>query len=189
MQSSKATVLAIAAAFVLGGLAAATAYGWSRLATPGGDGAHPVWTEVAWPFPMDQWGQGKAYRCGAADCGAEVKVYVRAKIGFCNCSTGVSDDIELDRISDFELFADRMTPLAPGREISVAWMKGRSRQFAIAGAAPAHSALSVGFNDRCDAIIATAIVDRDKPAAFEQAVIAFLNSRPVMRWAEVALGL
>jgi len=49
--------------------------------------------------------------------------------------------------------------------------------------------LSVGFNDRCDAIIATAIVDRDKPAAFEQAVIAFLNSRPVMRWAEVALGL
>jgi len=189
MRTPKPIVLAIAAAFVLGGLVAAAAVGWSRRAPSGGDAAHPIWTEVGWPFLLDQWGKGKAWRCSAADCGAEVNVYVRAKIGFCNCSTGVSDDIELDRISDFELFADRMTPLAPGREISVAWMKGRSRQFAIAGAAPAHSALSVGFNDRCDAIIATAIVDRDKPAAFEQAVIAFLNSRPVMRWAEVALGL
>src|SRR4051812_31667482 len=59
-----------------------------------------VWSEVAWPFPMDQWGKGKAFTCKAADCGAEVTVYIRAKIGFCNCSTGVADDEELDRISD-----------------------------------------------------------------------------------------
>ena len=187
MRTSKPTVLAIAAAFVLGGLVAAAAVGWSRRAPSGRDAVHPVWTEVAWPFLLDQWGRGKAWRCSATDCGAEVNVYVRAKIGFCNCSTGVSDDIELDRISDFELFANPMTPLAPGREISVAWMKGRSRPFAIAGAG--HSALSVGFNDKCDAVVATALVDRDKPVAFEQTVIAFLNSRPVMRWAEVALGL
>ena len=22
---------------------------------------HPVWTEVAWPFPIDEWGKGKAF--------------------------------------------------------------------------------------------------------------------------------
>ena len=27
----------------------------------------PVWTEVAWPFPIDQWGKGKAFRCKAAE--------------------------------------------------------------------------------------------------------------------------
>jgi hypothetical protein len=23
----------------------------------------PVWTEANWPFPVDPWGQGKAFRC------------------------------------------------------------------------------------------------------------------------------
>jgi hypothetical protein len=41
----------------------------------------PVWTEAKWPFPMDQWGLGKAFVCSAADCGAQVNVYVRPKIG------------------------------------------------------------------------------------------------------------
>src|SRR5262249_39513256 len=63
-------------------------------------GPRPSWNEVSWPFPMDQWGKGKAFVCRAADCGAEVTVYIRAKIGFCNCTTGVADDAELDRISD-----------------------------------------------------------------------------------------
>ena len=55
----------------------------------------PVWTEVGWPFPLDQWGRGRAFQCKAADCGREVKLYLRAKIGFCNCATGVADDAEL----------------------------------------------------------------------------------------------
>jgi hypothetical protein len=54
----------------------------------------PVWTDAAWPFPMDQWGQGWAYQCKAADCGIEVNLYLRPKIGFCNCQTGVADDEE-----------------------------------------------------------------------------------------------
>jgi hypothetical protein len=187
------TVLLAAAAFGLGGLvAAAFALRADRPAERGTASAtaKPAWTEVAWPFPMDQWGKGKAFHCKAADCGTEVNVYIRAKIGFCNCATGVSDDEELDRISDKELFGDTLSPLAPGREISVAWMKGRSRPFGIAGARPAaSSALSVGFNDRCDAIIATAVLDHDKPAAVEPAVLEFLNSRTVIRWAELTLGL
>ena len=70
----------------------------------------PVWTEVAWPFPIDQWGKGKAFRCKAADCGAEVNLYLRAKIGFCNCTTGVADDEDLDRMGDLVLVGD-VSPL------------------------------------------------------------------------------
>ena len=149
----------------------------------------PVWSEIAWPFPIDQWGKGKAFRCGASDCGTEVNVYIRAKIGFCNCATGVADDEELDRISDFELFGNKLTALGPGQPITVAWMKGRSRAFAIGGSGAEKSALSIGFNDRCDAIIATALLNHDRPDAIGPAVLAFLNSRTVLRWAEVTLGL
>jgi hypothetical protein len=186
----KTTVLFAVAAFGLGGLVAAFALRADRPVerSAATAAAKPAWGEVAWPFPMDQWGKGKAFRCRAADCGTEVTVYVRAKIGFCNCATGVSDDEELDRISDFVLLGDKLSPLAPGREISVAWMKGRSRPFAIGGA-PNHSALSVGFNDRCDAIIATAVLGHNKPSVVEPAVLEFLNNRTVIRWAEVTLGL
>ncbi len=149
----------------------------------------PAWNEVAWPFPIDQFGKGKAFRCTAADCGTEVNLYIRAKIGFCNCTTGVADDAELERISDFALFEARLAALGPGQPIAVAWMKGRSRAFSVDSAAPAKSVLSVGFNDRCDAIVATAVLGHGRPAVIEPAVLAFLNSRTVLRWAEVTLGL
>ncbi|HLY68067.1 MAG TPA: hypothetical protein VKU60_21185, partial [Chloroflexota bacterium] len=59
----------------------------------------PAWSEAQWPFPIDQWGQGWAYECKASDCGGvEVNLYLRPKIGFCNCQTGVADDAELDRV-------------------------------------------------------------------------------------------
>ena len=90
---------------------------------------HPVWAEVQWPFSIDQWGRGKAFRCKAADCGADVSLYLRAKIGFCNCVTGVSDDAELDRMSDFDLVGEA-TPLGAGRHIAIGRMQGRSRAYA-----------------------------------------------------------
>ncbi len=151
--------------------------------------AHPTWTEVSWPFPMDQWGKGKAFVCKAADCGTEVKVYVRAKIGFCNCTTGVADDEELDRISDFDLVGGKVLALGPGRPISVAWMKGRSRAFGTPDAKRGASLLTVGFNDRCDAIVAMALIGHSQPGILEPAVLEFLNSKTVLRWAEVTLGL
>ena len=82
--------------------------------------------------PIDEWGKGKAFRCAAADCGVDVILFVRAKIGFCNCKTGVSDDDELNRLSDFGLMGEKPSVLGPGRPIDVAWMKGRSRAYAIA---------------------------------------------------------
>jgi hypothetical protein len=78
---------------VAAGLAAAVA-GHFALVPPvlGGTSAvRLVWTEVKWPFPIDQWGSGRAFACKATDCGAEVSLYLRAKLGSCNCTTGIAD--------------------------------------------------------------------------------------------------
>src|SRR5712692_7161092 len=91
----------------------------------------PTWTEVKWPFPLDQWGIGRAFMCRAADCGSEVDLYLRAKLGFCNCTTGVSDDAELDRVGDLELLSATFNGLSDGRPITVGWMNGRSRPYSI----------------------------------------------------------
>src|SRR5215510_2432022 len=110
------TTILAAATFALGGLVGAAALLAGKPADHGGP-LNPVFTEVQWPFPLDEWGKGKAYRCDAAHCGAEVNLYLRAKIGFCNCTTGVSDDAELDRVGDLEILSDRWVGLADGREI------------------------------------------------------------------------
>ncbi len=150
----------------------------------------PVWTEVQWPFPMDQWGRGKAFQCKAADCGSEVNLYLRAKLGSCNCTTGVADDAELDRMSDFDLVGGEVSPLGAGRPITIAWMKGRSRAYTLtARKPPGKTALSVAFNDRCDMVVATVVLPHDRPATIEPGVFAFLNGSTVLRWAEVTLGL
>jgi hypothetical protein len=149
---------------------------------------HPVFAEVKWPFLMDQWGLGHAYRCGAEDCGTQIDVYLRPKIGFCNCATGVSDDEELERVADVDLFGPKFSAGSQGHEIAVAWMKGRSRPYDVVGRA-AGSTLAVAFNDRCDVIVATAVVPSGPAVQVEPAVLAFLNSDTVLRWAEKALGL
>ena len=156
------------------------------MATP----SHPKFAEVRWPFPTDEWGKGKAFRCAAADCGVEVNLYIRAKIGFCNCLTGVSDDDELDRLSDFNLMGDKPAVLGPGHEIKIAWMKGRSRAYA--------SPSPITRQVRCWRLRSTIVAmpsSRPQPSrmmvpeAIEPSVIAFLNSEVIVHWAEVTLGL
>jgi hypothetical protein len=149
--------------------------------------SHPVWTESAWPFPIDEWGQGWAYQCKAADCGTKVDLYLRPKLGFCNCQTGVADDEELDRVGDVDIVGSKASALGPGRVIMVHGMKGRSRGYAVS-APSAKSVLSLAFNNRCDVVVAT-VVGGDAPVAQEQAVLEFLNGDLVLRWAEQVLGL
>ncbi len=174
-------------AIVLAIIATLGAFHWTRSGAAMAPGA-AGWSEVAWPFPMDQWGKGTAFRCKAVDCGAEISLYLRPKIGFCNCATGVSDDAELDRVADVSLFDDRYQPLADGRAIKVGRMEGRSRPYVVdAGSRP--KVLAIAFNERCDVIVATAHVASEQPAAYEGAVLAFLNGDTVLRWAEVKLGL
>ncbi len=165
---------------------------------PAGDGAaaeraaasRASWVEVKWPFPLDQWGTGRAFQCRAADCGAEINLYLRAKLGFCNCTTGVSDDAELDRVGDLELLSDKFEGLAQGRPIAVRWMNGRSRPYRVTiPYAPPRTALAIAFNDKCDVIVATVVADRERLALADRVAVDFLNGDLVLRWAERELGL
>ena len=189
----RSALIAVVLGLALGAIAGLSAFfAWPMMVTSRALTApsHPKFAEVKWPFPTDEWGEGKAFRCGPADCGVEVSVYVRAKIGFCNCLTGVSDDAELDRLSDFNLMGGKPAVIGAGHEIKIAWMKGRSRAYTVAEPyrAPG-SVLAIAFNDRCDAIVATATVAHNSPAPLEPSVIDFLNSEAVVHWAEVTLGL
>jgi len=181
-------LLSAVAAFALGGLVSASALLPERAAS--NTTSHPVWRAVGWPFPMDQWGKGTAFQCSVTDCGTEINVYLRAKIGFCNCTTGMTDDADLDRVGDFDLFGGALYPQAAGQPVRVSWMKGRSRPFAIRGARQNDATiLTVGLHDNCDALVATAVLERGQLAAAESLVMAFLNSKTVVDWAEVTLGL
>ena len=153
-------------------------------------GSHPpIWTQVKWPFPLDPWGPGLAFRCKSADCGTEVNLYLRAKIGLCSC-VSVIDDEMVDRVGDIDLLASERGALGSGRAVDVRSMKGRSRGYAVGGrGATAKSALSIALHERCDLIVATAAIRGDKPDVQEDAVLEFLSSDLVLRWAEVTLGL
>ncbi|MGE9010583.1 hypothetical protein ACO2JO_18515 [Leptospira interrogans] len=185
MSVKKIGILAISLASILAATLAWFALPRHATATATG----PVWTEVAWPFPVDPWGKGKAFRCRASDCGTEVKLYVRAKIGFCNCTTGVADDEDVDRMGDLVIVGEA-SPLGVSHPISIAWMKGRSRAYKlntpdVAG----KTVISVVFNERCDMVAATAVLGHGQPAAIEPSVIEFLNGSTMLRWAEITLGL
>ena len=150
---------------------------------------HPAaWSEVKWPFPLDQWGVGRAFRCQAVECGADISLYLRAKLGFCNCATGVSDDAELDRVGDLELLSAKFNGLREGRAITVGWMQGRSRPYRVAlRYGSPRTALAIAFNDKCDVVVATVVAG--DVAAAERAALGFLNGDLVLRWAEKELGL
>src|SRR5262245_36790461 len=139
----KRIVTVVAAVVLVAGIGG---YALFRAATPPADSGRPTWTDAAWPFPIDQWGQGWAYQCKAPDCGVEVNLYLRPKIGFCNCQTGVADEEELDRVSDVELIGNDGSALGTVRPISVQWMTGRSRGYLVGSLSP-ESMLNYTFTD------------------------------------------
>ena len=149
------------------------------------DSIRPSWHETRWPFLMDQWGLGRAFHCAARDCGLDVDVYVRAKIGFCNCTTGVADDEEIDRIGDVELISAQYAGDAPGNSVAVADMKGRSRLYRVTGKG---QALVVAFSRKCDVMVATAVAGSGRKAPPEALVLQFLNGDIITGWAIRDLG-
>jgi hypothetical protein len=147
-----------------------------------------AWTETKWPFLLDQWGTGRAFRCSGAGCGAGLSLYLRPKIGFCNCATGVSDDAEVDRVADVELVSPRYAPLGDGRPITVGWMNGRSRAYALElPRQTRRTAIALAFNDKCDVVVATLVGEGAWPADAEGAALSLLNSDPILRWAKAEL--
>jgi hypothetical protein len=147
-----------------------------------------TWREIAWPFPRDGWPVGRAFHCDAALCGEEVELYVRPKIGFCNCDTGVADDDEVDRVADLDLMSQRFVPLEAGKLIRIAEMSGRFRSYDLKMAdGSRHAAIGIAVSHRCDLLVAVAQGKGDAPQV-QRAALAFLESGEMTRWMQLAMN-
>ena len=147
----------------------------------GAGNPEPAWTEVSWPFLLDEWGTGQAFRCEDKACGLEARLFVRVKRGFCNCFQGVADDAEVDRLTDFDFLGGPSRPLGPGRAIALGDMSGRMRSFAVDSAeVPSRRAVSLIVAKNCEALVATLIADREVAAADADAAILALLPRTLV---------
>jgi hypothetical protein len=153
--------------------------------------ATPVvrWTEVSWPFSMDQWGTGRAFRCAAVDCGSEVTIYIRPKIGFCNCTTGVADDEEMDRVGDVGLLSETYGSAGPGRAMPVGGLTGWTRDYVLGRSRdPAGTVLAVAFSDQCNVMVATVVDAVGITPPVRSRVQEFLGGTTILPWARATLG-
>jgi hypothetical protein len=142
----------------------------------------PQWRQIAWPMPRDGWPPGRAFRCTEAACGGNAELYVRPKLGFCNCDTGVADDDEVDRVADIDLISERFAPREAGRVIRVAEMAGRLRSYDLAMPDGAqHIAVGIAVSHRCDLLVAVAQGKGDAPE-IERAALEFLDTADMRRW-------
>jgi hypothetical protein len=165
---------------VLGALSGAAAYQHAGL-------QEQAWREIAWPFPRDGWPAGKAFRCGAAACGSEVELYVRPKMGFCNCDRGLTDDDEVDRVADLDLMSEHFAPLAPGDVVRVADMPGRVRAYELRMPDGLRRvAIGLAVSRRCDLLVALAHGRGDAPEV-RRAALASLARREMTRWMMAAM--
>jgi hypothetical protein len=157
-----------------------------RVAVSHPDGKAAQWQEVAWPYPRDGWPAGRAFRC--TSCGGNFELYVRPKIGFCNCDTGVADDDEVDRVADLDLISERFSPLAAGKVVRVADMFGRARTYDLAMTDGAHhTAIGIALSHRCDLLVAVMQGEGEAPV-LERAALEYLASGEVHHWMMAALG-
>ena len=173
----------------LSGIALATviSHGASLTATLSADRAPEKsgWSAIDWPFPIDAWPEGRAFHCGLEECGMEVNVYIRPKIGFCDCYRGVSDDDEIDRVGDLAVLSRNYTPLAPGKIVSLGNIQGRARHFAVFAPNQAKQyAIGVALSRKCDAIVATIVGDSPIPGRAEDSAFKLLNSQEIKHWIE-----
>jgi len=146
------------------------------------------WQEIAWPFPRDGWPAGRAFRCNAAACGDDVEVYLRPKIGFCNCDSGVADDDEVDRVADLDLMSQRFTPLEPGKAVRIAYMPGRLRSYDLRMSdGSQHAAVGIAVSRRCDLLVAVA-QGNGTAAGVSRVALDFLGSSDMTRWMTSAMG-
>jgi len=167
----------------LSALSAVAAY---RVTRPTTAESTSRWQEIAWSFPRDGWPAGRAFRC--ASCGEGVELYVRPKIGFCNCEAGVADDDEVDRVADLDLISARFVPTEAGSVVHVADMAGRSRSYQLKMADGAqHAAIGIALSHRCDLLVAVA-QGSAAPSELQREALNYLASGEMHRWMMASLG-
>jgi hypothetical protein len=146
------------------------------------------WQEIAWPFPRDGWPAGRAFRCRAASCGEGIELYMRPKIGFCNCDTGVADDDEVDRVADLDMISPNFVPRAPGSVVRVADMSGRSRAYDLdMSDGSRHAAVGIAVSRRCNLLVAVA-QGKGSAREVQRAALGFLRSIAMLHWMMDAMG-
>jgi hypothetical protein len=151
--------------------------------------SHAAWDEIQWPFLIDEWGQGRVFVCHAGDCGSEMSLYLRVKVGFCSCATGVTDDDDVDRIGDLRLLSERFAGLAGGHAVEVDGMSGRSRSYTVSlPLARTQTAVAIVLHARCDAVVATVAAAPNQLAAAESYALGFLGSDRARGWVKTASG-
>jgi hypothetical protein len=175
-------IAALVAIGTLTGVAAAL-YAHSGIVPRAGN-----WHEIAWPFPRDGWPVGRAFHCDASACGEEVELYVRPKIGFCNCDSGVADDDEVDRVADLDLISQRFVPSEAGKVVRIAEMAGRSRAYDLKMAdGSQHAAVGFALSRRCDLLVAVA-QGEGRADNVQRVAAEFLGSGTMARWMTAALN-
>jgi len=175
----------IVATLVFGAVSGLAAYQKMRALPAAGGGAQ--WQEIAWPFPRDGWPAGRAFRCMSGDCSEGAEFYVRAKLGFCNCDSGVADDDEVDRVADLDLISPRFTPREAGQVVRVAEMVGRARAYELTmGGGARRAAIGFALSRRCDLMVAVAQGEGDV-STLQRAARAFLERREMHQWMMAAL--
>ena len=160
-------------------------YGPSLTATLSADRTPETsgWSAIKWPFPIDAWPEGRAFRCGRDACGMEISFYIRPKIGFCDCYRGVSDDDEIDRVGDLVTLSENYAPLAPGTVVRLGNIQGRARHFALSAPNQAKRyAIGIALSRKCDAIVATVLSDGPLSGRAEQSAFDLLNSQEIKNW-------
>ncbi len=151
--------------------------------------AEPGWREVAWPFARDAWPAGRAFRCAAAACGGEVDVYVRPKLGFCNCSTGVAGDDEVDGVSDMDMLSADFTPRGAGLPVVIGGMAGRTRAYTLhMPGGRQQSAAGFAVSRRCDLVVAASQGPGAGSPEARRAIAELLGTGQVMTWLTSLLG-
>jgi hypothetical protein len=145
------------------------------------------WREIAWPFPRDGWPAGRAFHCATASCGDDIELYVRPKIGFCNCDSGVADDDEVDRVADLDLMSERFVPLAPGKVIRVADMPGRLRPYDLnMSDGSRQTAVGIAVSRHCNLLVAVAH-GKGAASGVQRVALEFLESVAVKKWMTAAI--
>src|SRR5215475_1648823 len=148
-----------------------------------------MWQKIPWPFGRDAWPPGLAFRCTGRQCSEGAEIYVRPKMGFCNCALGVSDDEEVDRVTDLDLISEHFHPVAAGKPVHIAGLQGRLRSYALEMPdGTAHAAVGIALSHRCDAVVATTYGRPAKAAGLESAALVLLSSKAVTAWLDSVLG-
>ncbi len=177
MSPRLATLAALAALFTTAGAAA----DWIS--------NRPNWEEIAWPFPRDAWPGGRAFRCTSRACGGLLEVAIRPKLGFCNCTTGVTGDSEVDAISDLDKITDNFVPKEAGEQIVIDGMPGRVRAYALhLPDGSQRNGAGFAVSRRCDVVVAASQGTEAGSHNATRAIANLIESKPLSEWLRAILG-